>query len=140
MSSIFGVCTILPTPKSTSGPGGRHNTPGESLPRFSLRFSETAFAQGWGLIASMAFPLSPAAAVSSRQMPERSGLPSAVRGAGAERFGLPSGRRGMPGALRSNHCAAAGDDAVNEARVARAAIAHAFAGLMFLILRRAAEF
>jgi hypothetical protein len=28
--------------------------------------------------------------------PERSGLPSEVRGAGAERFGLPSGRRGMP--------------------------------------------
>jgi hypothetical protein len=32
------------------------------------------------------------------QTPERSGLPSAVFGAGAVRFGLPSGSRGMPGA------------------------------------------
>ena len=31
------------------------------------------------------------------QTPVRSGLPSAVRGAGAERLGLPSGRRGIPG-------------------------------------------
>src|SRR5262245_46659094 len=31
------------------------------------------------------------------QMPERSGLPSAVFGAGAARFALPSGSRGTPG-------------------------------------------
>ena len=29
--------------------------------------------------------------------PERSGLPSGVRGAGAARFGLPSAVRGIPG-------------------------------------------
>src|SRR5437879_4226379 len=36
-----------------------------------------------------------------------SGLPSALFGAGAERLGLPSGRRGMP-VIGWRHCAAAG--------------------------------
>src|SRR5688500_912216 len=39
------------------------------------------------------------------QMPERSGLPSVVFGAGAERFGEPSGSRGIPGVLYPCHCA-----------------------------------
>src|SRR5713226_25989 len=30
------------------------------------------------------------------QIPDKSGLPSGVLGAGTERFGLPSGSRGMP--------------------------------------------
>jgi hypothetical protein len=34
---------------------------------------------------------------STCQTPDRSGLPSAVRGGGAVRFGLPSLVRGMPG-------------------------------------------
>jgi hypothetical protein len=33
----------------------------------------------------------------SSHSPEKSGLPPAVRGAGAARFGLPSGVRGIPG-------------------------------------------
>ena len=37
--------------------------------------------------------------------PERSGVPSAVFGAGAERLGWPSGRRGTPGVGYRNHCA-----------------------------------
>ena len=41
------------------------------------------------------------------QMPERSGLPSAVVGAGAERLGEPSGSRGIPGVLYPCHCAEA---------------------------------
>src|SRR5262245_4508101 len=41
------------------------------------------------------------------QMPEKSGLPSAVLGAGALRLALPSGRRGVPGVGRFNHCACA---------------------------------
>src|SRR6266849_4608181 len=40
--------------------------------------------------------------------PERSGLPSAVRGAGAVRFGLPLAVRGMPGVGRFSHCASSG--------------------------------
>src|SRR4026208_2323024 len=40
-------------------------------------------------------------------MPERSGFPEAVRGAGADRFGLPSGPEGT-GFGKLRHCAAAG--------------------------------
>src|SRR5215510_14390607 len=40
--------------------------------------------------------------------PDRSGLPSAVRGVGAVRFGLPSAVRGMPGVGWLTHWAARG--------------------------------
>ena len=43
-------------------------------------------------------------------MPERSGLPSAVFGAGADRFGRPFGSRGISGVLNPIHCAAADAD------------------------------
>src|SRR5689334_10684150 len=39
------------------------------------------------------------------QIPERSGLPSAVLGARADRFGLPSRVRGTPGVGYRSHCA-----------------------------------
>src|SRR5262249_34443399 len=55
-------------------------------------------------------------------MPERSGLPSAVRGTGADRSGLPSGVRGIPGVLRLTHCAAKGVDN-RKAKVVTAAAA-----------------
>src|ERR1044071_3733301 len=38
-------------------------------------------------------------------MPEKSGLPSAVRGAAAARFGLPSANRGTPAVGYFSHCA-----------------------------------
>src|SRR4030095_11092139 len=41
------------------------------------------------------------------QMPDRWGLASGVLGAGAVRFGLPSGVRGMPGVGSLSHCAVA---------------------------------
>jgi hypothetical protein len=47
-------------------------------------------------------------------------LPPAVRGAGAERFGLPSELRGIPGVLRSVHCAK--PDAQNKAAQNKTAI------------------
>src|ERR1700704_736117 len=40
--------------------------------------------------------------------PERSGLPSTVRGAGAVRFGLPFAARGIPGVGYFSHCASRG--------------------------------
>src|SRR6266852_9184132 len=53
--------------------------------------------------------------------PDRSILPSGVRGAGAVRFGLPSGVRGMPGVGCFSHCAASGvasaDKTIARARV-----------------------
>src|SRR5262245_2078751 len=39
------------------------------------------------------------------QMPEKSTLPSAVRGVGASRFGLPSDARGTPGVGYEGHWA-----------------------------------
>src|SRR4029453_15194118 len=46
-----------------------------------------------------------------RHTPVRSGLPSAVLGAGAETFGLPSAVRGVPGSGTWIHCACAAWDA-----------------------------
>jgi hypothetical protein len=39
------------------------------------------------------------------QIPEKSTLPSAVRGVGASRIGLPSAIRGTPGVGYDGHCA-----------------------------------
>src|SRR5439155_8475044 len=46
--------------------------------------------------------------LSASQMPEKSGFPSRVRGAGALRFGAPEARRGTPGVSILNHCADTG--------------------------------
>src|SRR5439155_6807162 len=43
-------------------------------------------------------------------IPERSGLPSPVRGAVADRLGLPSARRGTPAVGYVTHCAPATGD------------------------------
>src|ERR1700680_4578376 len=45
------------------------------------------------------------------QIPPSSGFPSGPRGAGAVRFGRPSGVRGIPGVVTLNHCADAGSAA-----------------------------
>src|SRR5204862_2773725 len=45
------------------------------------------------------------------QIPEKSGLPSAVRGAGADRSTIPSAFRGTPAVGYFNHCAALSVDA-----------------------------
>src|SRR5213078_367143 len=91
----------------SAGPHGRHWIPGESFCRSSARCRTKDSAQGW---------ISPgfrsAATLRSYfsellcQIPDKSGLPSAVRGAGAARFGLPFGVRGMPGVGYFSHCAA----------------------------------
>src|SRR5436190_6867773 len=60
--------------------------------------------------------------VGARQIPEKSGLPSGVFGAGAFRFAVPFARRGIPGVGRFNHCACAADAATTnttDARVTR---------------------
>ena len=45
------------------------------------------------------------------QIPERSGLPSGVRGAGAVRSGFPSAVFGTPAVARAGHCAKSPEDA-----------------------------
>src|SRR5262249_48247256 len=63
----------------------------------------------------------------ARQMPDKSGLPSAVRGAGAERFGLPSGKRGTPGVGWLIHCCAiAGADNAHTSSAAAIPMSRAF--------------
>src|SRR5437879_4287431 len=54
------------------------------------------------------------------QMPEKSGLPSRERGAGAVRFGLPLARRGMPSVRFFRNCADASGCAMTHARLAAA--------------------
>src|SRR6185436_6759725 len=44
------------------------------------------------------------------QIPEKSTLPSAVRGVGASRIGLPSAARGTPGVGYDGHWASSADD------------------------------
>src|SRR5207249_1887107 len=67
------------------------------------------FAQAWNgtgsfksLARSLRYPFG------GFQTPERSGFPSANRGAGAARLGFPSGVRGMAGGRTFVHCANAG--------------------------------
>ena len=81
-------------------PVGRQRAPGSSFELLRVRSSKTSFAHAWkGNCLSPAFiPL----AMLNRgrvdcQIPDRSGLPSAARGGRAERFGLPSADRGIPG-------------------------------------------
>src|ERR1700680_2967725 len=56
---------------------------------------------------SLPSKLSPGGTGSVCQTPERSGLPLDARGAGAERLGLPSRVRGVPGVGWFNHWACA---------------------------------
>src|SRR5580692_9070918 len=97
------------------GPAGRHWTVhGSSLPRFPRRRLYNSSAHGWiseGFNPAAMFARWPGPAFSIHR-PERSGLPSAVRGAGAVRLGLPSAVRGMPGVGRLSHCAASGAGAI----------------------------
>src|SRR5260370_42049497 len=73
--------------------------------------------------------------IGPRQMPDRSTLPSAVRGTGADRFGLPSGVRGMPGVLIVSHCAAKGADSKNAKVVTAAAAGNSLAFIQSLLFR-----
>src|SRR5262249_15811967 len=79
---------------------------GFPLPKESERSLYKAAAQGW----RGAPPISPArfckylpSAV--RHKPDKSGLPSASFGAGADKIGLPSGVRGVFGSVTATHWA-----------------------------------
>src|SRR5688500_761725 len=100
-------------------PIGRQCASGLSLLLSSLRFFNTSAAHGCNGRPPLKFaptfrkvargtsdgdaadaavdaPRCPVPAGAPRQIPERSGLPSGVRGTGAARFGLPSGVLGTP--------------------------------------------
>src|SRR5439155_15842197 len=85
---------------------GQTAAEGRSLLKVSCRSLYRASAWGWNGTAT------PSAATLSRYLPSgflhrpvRSGLPSAVFGKGAERFGLPPGKRGVLGSGTFTHCA-----------------------------------
>src|SRR5215472_3838065 len=92
-----------------SGPFGRQFVPGLSRPRFAKERVTFSMAQGWTSVglrsAAIFIKYLPAL---TPHTPDKSGFPSAVRGAGAFRFGLPSAVRGMPGGGVVIHCAGAG--------------------------------
>src|ERR1700688_3168823 len=104
MNTVPGVWMILNgggAPLTLGTPGGRQFAV-DSSPECdpSARSSASALAQGWngtspGLrstarLTTYLLPL-------GSQIPDRSGCPSGDRGAGAERFGLPFGKRGIAG-------------------------------------------
>src|SRR6266566_1264911 len=100
-----GAALILGTP------AGRHCAVGSSFEcEPLLRSSNSALAQAWngtssGFRSAARFctylPL-------GCQIPDRSGLPSGNRDAGAEKFGLPSGVRGIAAGGAFTHCARTG--------------------------------
>ena len=88
------------------GPGGRQRVPHESEAGFSSRCRDCSRAHGW----ASDDVKSESNFVPACHSPERSGFPSDARGAGADRFGLPSVVRGMPGVFSVNHCAELADE------------------------------
>src|SRR5580692_5887924 len=102
-------------------PDGKQKLLGSSFPFVSMRSLYAASAQGWnGTSLRSAAILIRYLSPGTSQIPPRSGLPSANRGAGAERSALPSFVRGIPGVRRCNHCARAGHGITD--RIARAAL------------------
>src|SRR2546422_3429804 len=79
-------------------PPGMQLAVGSSLLSVARRCLYNASAHGWkGTSPGLrSFAMLPTYTDALCQRPERSGFPSAVLGAGAERFGLPSGVRGRP--------------------------------------------
>src|SRR3954466_12468342 len=120
-NTIPSVCTMrhgAGAHRTFGTPCGRQLASGSSR-HFApdARMSYSAFAHGWNgtgsfrsLARSRTYPSG------GFQTPDRSGLPSARRGAGADRFGFPSGVRGTDERGTFAHCAAA--DTVNRTTVA----------------------
>src|SRR5437660_4211434 len=93
-------------------PWGRQRSCGLPAPSLAWTFLKKASAQGKaGADVPSAARFSRYLPVAACQSPERSGLPSGVFGAGAEKFGLPSAVRGIPAGRAFGHCADKGTQA-----------------------------
>src|SRR5580765_178796 len=111
--TIVGVCTIrhgagahrifgTPCGRQLASGSSRHFAP-------EARTSYSVFAHGWNGTGSFrSFAMSRMYPSGGFQTPERSGLPSGSRGAGADMFGLPSVVRGMVERGTLLHCAETG--------------------------------
>src|SRR5438093_7982090 len=110
MTTTPGVWTILNGELRTSiasgMPCGIQRSEGLPLPSDSARCLYRDAAHGWNggspKSAAIFCRYRPLVAL---QMPDRSGLPSGVVGAGAVRSALPSAVRGALGSRRFTHCA-----------------------------------
>jgi hypothetical protein len=71
------------------------------------------------------------------QIPEKSILPSAVRGVGASRIGWPSAVRGTPGVAYDGHCAPSVD--VTAMRMAHTPAIHSFRVTKITLLKKDAD-
>src|SRR5215813_10931048 len=105
-------------------PPTMHWAVGSSLLLVSRRCLYKASAQGWygtssGFKSFAMLPTYPGPGIHS---PVMSGLPSAFFGAAAERFGLPSGVRGIPAVGYFNHCGAAPAANTNASNIGTAVI------------------
>ena len=93
-----------PHPRCSSAPAAGTACEGRLCSSYSrARPSQCAPTPG-PCVSSRRSPRAPA----PRHKPVSSGRPSAVRGAGAERSGLPSAVRGIPGVASVSHCADTG--------------------------------
>ncbi len=111
----FGICAILMYCGSEYARGkfgGRQNECGSSFEPFAVRSMTSFAAHGWygspslsvrpisvwsmgrPICGMQSFSLHSGSSSAENHMPERSGLPSAARGAGAFRFGERSALRG----------------------------------------------
>src|SRR5688572_551564 len=119
-------------------PCGRHASLGAPTPSAFWRVSHRAFAHGWngappGRSAAMLYrylertrrSVGMTVSPTTSQTPERSGFPSAARGAGAVRLGRPSGNRGVPGVLYDSHWADTGTARIRAATSTIRPIRHA---------------
>src|SRR5215218_4322864 len=99
---------------STSAPQGVRGSPPLMLAPTSRNVASGGPSGGVGEAAAGGWPpgVAGGAPPPPRHRPERSGLPSAVLGAGAVRFGSPFGSRGTPGEGYDFHCANSDGDAV----------------------------
>ena len=132
MTSSFGVCTNFrgkPCVENCMIPIGRHDASGLSLLLRAIRFGQeilgqrrqeqTALERGGDVAkggerrrAGLRLWRRCTAALSGapRHVPEKSGLPSGVRGAGAFMSGLPSAVLGVGYTGHAGHCAASVDE------------------------------
>src|SRR6266853_2133929 len=97
----------MPSVSKSVTPCVRQRSDGWPFARFSVRSVERAAAQGSMETVAPSARSARCLLSAATQIPDRSGLPSGIFGAGAERFGFPSGVRGTPG-VGDFHCADAG--------------------------------
>src|SRR2546425_6700643 len=101
----------VPSASKSVTPWGRQRSDGRPFPLLAWRSWNSARDEGVnGTSTPSAARLFSHLPLGVIQIPDKSGLPSAVLGAGAVRLGFPSAVRGVPGVGYDSHCASAGTE------------------------------